>query len=112
VALSVTPSTADTAEMTWQSGAVIGLACAFAAIAGFAVRRWLSIPVTVLGWVLYVRLIYPHTVEVVRQDRGFRTMLGTLSLLPLFGTSVLIGTATAAGWALRELAHALFKRTT
>lgn len=97
--------------MTWQSGAIIGLACAFAAVAGFAAGRWWCIPVTVLGWALYVRLIYPHTVDVVRQDKGFTTMLDTLSLLPLFGTCVLVGTATAVGWVLRELARALFKRS-
>ena len=88
--------------MTWQSGTVIAIACASAAAVGFAARSWWSIPATVLGWVVYVRLIYPHTVTVVRQDKGFTSLLENLSLLPLFGTVVLVGSATAVGWVFGE----------
>jgi len=56
----------------------------------------------VLGWVIYVELIYPRTADVVHHKGSFWYLLENLALLHLFATSVLLAVATAVGYGCRE----------
>lgn len=88
--------------MTWQGGPVLIASCLAALIIGFVLNRWWSIPIAVVAWVIYVEFVYPRTTTVTPQPQPFKTLLENLSVIELFGTSILIGASAAVGFGCRE----------
>jgi hypothetical protein len=81
----------------WWNWGVIGSAILVSGIIGLVLGRWWAVILSVVGWVVYVRVIYPALHPAVRLESGLREWVRTAGAFNTALTSGMVGAASMVG---------------